>query len=304
MRRKYRRDKSLKERIEKRKEQDLLAREAEIKREIELKPWLVSSKSKLDFEIYAKSKYEKDIDNPSLTESKIVAYTSLSPSHHNVHSQRTAIESWRKLGIDIYSFNNSDETIILKNIYPDGINFICPKKTTKHLFGKPYVIINEMIDHFYEQKTGDILMLINSDIILDPPLDLFKKVKSASDIGVIISARNDYAYKMKDSKKYPFGFDVFFIHNKFTNIFPPAMYSMGQTWWDYWIPYTTLKNKVPLFIIKDVFAFHKEHPKQYNDKDWNRMTEYFKFENDIIGENHQSINNNILNDIINNSIIL
>lgn len=265
-------------------------------------PVININKTRLDFKIYAKEKYAKDISNSRLTDIKIVACTSLSPHHYNKDIQHKAVESWHNSKMEVYSFNNLDEIQVLQKIYPDWVRFIPSIKNTKHIFGKPCVIINEMIDHFSENKTGDICMLINSDIVLNATEELLQKIKSISEISIPISHRNDYKEEFNNNKKYSFGFDVFFINKKYVNIFPQAMYSMGQTWWDYWLPYTVLKNKIPVFIIEDLFAFHKEHPMQYNAGDWIKMTEYFKWENNITKTIHQEINDTIRNEIINNSI--
>ena len=255
------------------------------------------SKQILDFKIYIKD-CQSSIGNTL----KITAYTSIAPSHENSNNQLMAVESWNKLGIEIYSINTSEEIKILKDKYPSYIKFIPCIKTTKHIFGKSCVLINEMIDHFYKNQTGDILMLINSDIILNTSIELLDKIKTLSKLSIPISHRNDYANEFSDGQKYRHGFDVFFINKRYINIFPHSMYSMGQTWWDYWVPYIAMKNKVPVVLIGDSFAFHKEHPIQYNKDNWVKMTEYFQWENNIQGADSQEITDRIKNEIIKKSL--
>lgn len=286
------------------KKNEILAKQDVFKKQQLLRPWLISDKTKLDIKIYAKDKCIKDLKSSAVDKVKIVVYTSLSPSHTNTETQLEAVKSWNELGLEIYSFNSVEETQILQKSYPDYINFINCTKTSKHIFGKPYVLINEMIDHFNYSNNGNVLMLINSDIILKSSNELLNKIKSISSLGILISSRHDYKNELLDGEKYIHGFDVFFIHKKFAKIFPPSMYSMGQTWWDYWLPYTALKNRVSVFRIAESFAFHKEHQKQYNEKDWHRMTQYFRFEHDISENNSQIINDSIWQDIINNSIVI
>lgn len=262
----------------------------------------VASEKNLEAQALAEKKYKKDVNNPSVINQKIVAYTSLSPSPRNKETQLAALESWHELGMEVFCLNSKEEVEELQKTYPDWVNFVVALKTTKHIFGKHYVLINEMLDNFNHKGSADILMLINSDIILKPSNELIKKVKCISDVGLIISSREDYKESYEDGKKYESGFDVFFIHRKFIDVFPASMYSMGQTWWDYWIPYTAIKNDIPLFKIEEPFAFHKAHPIQYATEDWKRMTEYFKFENDISEPNPQTVNNTILSSIKINSI--
>lgn len=259
-------------------------------------------KNELDFKINARNKYINDAKEGTHNKTKIVAYTSISPNHAHSNNQLSAVDSWHKLGLEIYSLNNKDEIIELKKHYPSWVNFVEARKTSKHIFGKPCVMINEMMDHFQQYNTGDICMLINSDIIISPPDDLINKIKSLSEICIPISHRADYRYEMKSVRKYEFGFDVFFIHKKYIDTFPQSIYSMGQTWWDYWIPYTAIKNNLNVFIIQEDFAFHKEHPLQYNEKDWVKMTEYFKWENNIDIHGSQETTNKIRSQIIKKSI--
>lgn len=255
------------------------------------------SKQSLDFKIYLKDNQNSIGDN-----FKIAAYTSITVSHANADNQLMAVESWHKLGIDIYSLNNAEEIQALKDKYPSYVKFIPCIKSTKHIFGKSCVLINDMIDHFCKNQTGDIIMLVNSDIIFNTNTELIDKIKTLTKLCIPISHRDDYAEEFGDGQKYKHGFDVFFINKTYINMFPPSMYSMGQTWWDYWIPYIAIKNKAPVFLISDSFAFHKEHPIQYNIKHWIKMTEYFKWENNIAGSNSQEITDSIKNEIIKNSI--
>lgn len=241
----------------------------------------------------------KNVSEDNIT---ISVYTSISPKHINMDNQVNAVKSWLKYGLNVYSLNSPEEYKILKPLFPKEVNFIPCGKTTKHIFGKPCILINHMIDHFYDTSKDDVLMLVNSDIVLDMNASFIKNISKLSQVCIPIAHRNDYTGDFIKSKKYSFGFDVFFINRKFVKIFPPSVYSMGQTWWDYWVPYIAIKNKVTVFLIQEAFAFHKEHPIQYNTKDWIKMTEYFKWENNIPDNNPQAINDGIRNEILNASI--
>lgn len=256
-----------------------------------------------NFKIKVKDKYDIDINNNlSLDNIKINAYTSIYPFHVNNNNQLLAIESWHNLGMEVYSLNTKEEIVTLKHKYPSYVNFIVAKKSTIHFFSKPYMLINEMVDNFSLQNRGDILMIINSDIIIKSSPDFINKIKSLTDLCMPIAHRHDYENDLSINRKYEFGFDVFFINKKYLNIFIPSLYSMGQTWWDYWIPYRAIKNDVLTFIINESFAFHKEHKSQYSDKSWVKMTNYFRWENDILENNPQLVNDNVRNLIINSSI--
>lgn len=261
-------------------------------------------KERLDLKINIKEKYYNDKKHDVLKWIDIVAYTSISPSHANEKNQLMAIESWHKHGIEVRSFNTEEEIMLIRKKYPDYVNFYSSYNTTKHIFGKPCILISDMIHHFKNSRSGTIMMLINSDISINASEELLDRIKSMSKLCMPMAHRDDYKNYISQTKKYSFGFDVFFINREYASVFPPSMYSMGQTWWDYWVPYMALKNKIQTILINDSFAFHKEHAIQYQEDDWRRMTEYFKWENNIKGDNHQEINDNTRNQIINNSIPL
>lgn len=252
---------------------------------------------KLFDEKYAAEKQEV------LKEIKISAYTSLSPRHVNGDIQLEAAKSWNEYKMKVFSLNCKEE-MYLKKSYPYWVDFIPTNRTTKNLFNKPCVMINAMMDHFLESTDSQVCLLINSDIILQPTEELLLKIKSASEVGLVISSRNDYKREFTQSKKYVSGFDVFFINRKWAHLLPQGMYSMGQTWWDYWIPYLFIKNNIPVFNVVENFAYHKDHSKQYNESDWHKMTQYFKFENNLSEPSSQVINDQILKLITDKSIPL
>lgn len=290
---KFKRERIIRKREEREKQKNPIYKNQEQKINDIKSKQQAKDKEILDFKINY-----KNVSEDNLT---ISVYTSISPNHINIDNQIIAVKSWLQYDLNVYSLNTPEEITILKPIFPEQVNFIPFGKTTKHIFGKSCICINDMMHHF-QYNDNDILVLINSDIILNTTKEFIEKLSKLSNICIPIAHRNDYTIDFIKNKKYNFGFDVFFINRKFINIFPPSMYSMGQTWWDYWIPYTAIKNKTPVFNISEPFAFHKEHPIQYNIKDWIKMTEYFKWENNIPDNNPQAINDSIRNEILNASI--
>lgn len=246
-----------------------------------------------------KEKIKSKLEEPA-KELKLVAYTSISPSHKNIQNQLVAVNKINELGISLLSFNHESELAELKKDYPDFIKFIESTRTSERMFGKPCVMISEMIDHFIKSDS-DLMMIINSDVVLSCDKEFIDKIKSISEICVPIAHRNDYSEAISNSKEYSFGFDVFFISKAYAKIFPQSLYSMGQTWWDYWIPYTCIKSGVDVAIIKNKFAFHKEHKVQYKSEDWTKMTQYFMWENNIKEVDLQRVNDKTREEIIKKS---
>jgi len=220
--------------------------------------------------------------------------TSIAPSHKNEGIQKVAVDSWLKLGANVYSFNNEKEIEFLRKEYPK-VNFIAVKKTGEHHYGKPYIFVDDIIDFGIEKKSD--ICIINSDIILSA----LPKTKSDA---IVISHRTDFIGEypqMRNLKKYIYGIDVFFIPYKFLSIYPKSIYCLGQCWWDYWIPFVALKNKIPVFRIRENFAFHKLHPAQYNHENYKTTIDYFRIENKIMIGNDQKLSDSIWTYIVTNS---
>ncbi len=73
------------------------------------------------------------------------------------------------------------------------------------------------------------------------------------------------------------GFDAFIVPYKYLNIYAPSAYAMGACWWDFWVPYTAIKKKIPVYFVKEKIAFHKNHLIQYNQSEWKKFGEYFRW---------------------------
>lgn len=212
-----------------------------------------------------------------------LAITSISPTHVNGDVQFTATKSWENLGYLPVSLNHPSEIEILKDQYPH-VRFVPTVRTMEGIFGKKYVSINAMMDYAKEQDFENIL-LINSDIILEFSLAYNKltafRLTLCHDHIVVIKREDFSKDDRSDAKRYDFGMDGFMMHKKFLTIFPQSIYCMGQTWWDFWVPYTAIKNKIPIYLVREAMAFHKSHGTQYSAQEWHRMTNYFQWEQNM-----------------------
>jgi len=231
-----------------------------------------------------------------------VAITSISPTHVNGEVQFMATKSWEDLGYLPVSLNHPSEIEILKDKYPH-VKFIPTLRTMEMLYGKKYVAINAMMDWAKEQDFESVL-IINSDIILEFSL-AYNKLSvfrlTLCNEGLVVIKREDFNNDDRsDAKRYDYGMDAFLIHKKFLNIFPQSVYCMGQTWWDFWVPYTALKNKLPIYLVREPMAFHKAHNTQYTAKEWVRMTNYFQWEQNMkLGERADMTTGRIYHEIHN-----
>lgn len=231
----------------------------------------------------------------------MIAITSICPVHANEGVQLKAVLSWIANGIKVYSLNSEEEISRLKKEYK-GVEFIPVDFTGENLYGKPYVLLNSVLGFANSQEDEDII-IINSDIELSScrgVLEYEFKERCNNSVGVI--QRLDYDEKIEEGQTYIYGFDVFLIKKKFLSMLPPSVYALGQTWWDYWLPYTIVKKGGNIHRVAGVQALHKRHKQRWDDAHWRKLTRYFAWENDLAwsktaeqttGKILQSINNSL-----------
>jgi len=209
----------------------------------------------------------------------MIAITSIAPFHTNDGIQEISVQTWIDSGLKVYSLNCAAEIPELKKKFPN-VEFISTHRTFDKAFGKPYVAINAMLD-FAKDYKDDLFMIINSDIQIYDDLKVFDYAKNKANEGVIMIKRNDYENTRVISKRYDHGVDAFIIHKKFLNIFPQSVFCMGQTFWDYWIPYHCFLTGTPLFNLNENLLYHKEHSFQYKMEAWQQLGKYFQWENNL-----------------------
>lgn len=197
----------------------------------------------------------------------MIIISSLSPNHSNFLLQLEAVDSWVQFG-KCYSLNTAAEIEHLKPLYPE-INFIETHRTLEAIFGKPFVSINALMDFAIELQED--LLIVNSDIILTA-------LPAFHTNGLTILSRWDYTDHFGDARLFVAGYDIFFIPKAFLKIFPPSIYSLGQTFWDHALPYRFIINNIPVYWPKDKCAFHKFHKTQWRFEHWEKMGQYFQWE--------------------------
>lgn len=213
------------------------------------------------------------------------AFTSISPKHILPEAQSRAIASWEALELKVHSFNHPSEVAKLKWDYPT-VNFIETVRTQEAALGKPYVLINAFLDWFKLNAPDEVVMLLNSDIVLAGEPRLLQKVVAKASLGMVAIRRCD----MQSGHPYVAGLDGFVFSTRFLNIYPQAIFCLGQTWWDYWFPFHALQNGIPMWLVDKGFAKHEAHNAQYSQEQHARMERYFIWENEDKLKKHSSVN--------------
>lgn len=194
--------------------------------------------------------------------------TSLSPNHHNKHLQIDCVNSWLPHG-RVFSLNTKSEiSVIGKGNYPD-VTFLETDKTMESLFGKSLVNISAFFEiaKIHHQD----LFIINSDIYIKDLPELRKD-------GVTVFSRYDYRETIQESLLFKNGFDAFHIPCQYLNLYPPSLYAMGATFWDFAVPYRMILNGINLYYPKGRHLFHKWHKNQYSYAEWLWTGELFAWE--------------------------
>lgn len=201
------------------------------------------------------------------------ALTSISPSHHNQDAQAIAVKSWLAHGLKPVSFNTTSEARSLREAYP-GVEFVDCHRTGHALYKAPYAMISAMLD-YAAQEGQEQALLINSDIAITDSANILSQYVEKSRGGLVFANRYDHNGDGQNPTRYDYGFDAFIVHSDHFSIFPQSLFAMGQTWWDYWIPYRFIQSKIPIELIKEPIFLHHRHPVQYDHSEWVRMTEHF-----------------------------
>ena len=186
-------------------------------------------------------------------------FTSIAPK--NFDRQKPAINSWIRLGFDVYSVNTSDYEIdYVQQVFPD-VKTILKRPIIR---GKFYVEINHILDEIF--KTGETCWIINSDIILNITQSEIEEINDLAKYTLVFGSRIDIDYD--DSKEvYKYGFDYFILNNNLNHLFTSRTeFCMGQTWWDYWMPITCIRKRVtPIYYQKDI-AIHHKHEQNWTQE--------------------------------------
>jgi hypothetical protein len=148
-------------------------------------------------------------------------------------------------------------------------------RSAAKVYGRPFVFIDDVFADFLN-SAQEVCIITNSDIELRDPANVLDKYIEQAKTGIVIANRQDHNGDY-NAHQYPHGFDVFIVNRAFIESLPPSMFCLGQTWWDYWLPYRAIKQGLPLTIVKEPIFWHHRHAQQHDGKQWERMTEHFKF---------------------------
>lgn len=194
----------------------------------------------------------------------IFALTSITPSPECAPLVRHCVKSWRRAGFEVRAFNHPSEVAALKSLY--DVEFVPVEESTAAVFGKHYVPINAMLD--WARRQGVPVLLINSDIELRMSGWEVKRLRWLSEGGLCYFVRHNHDGGFRRAQREPYGIDAFLFHGRDAPPFPRSFMSMGQPFWDYWLPHTFSANGRPVYAVEFPAAFHRNHRTRWSWDDW------------------------------------
>lgn len=201
-----------------------------------------------------------------MTTESIFALTSIPPAPECARLVRDCVNSWRRAGLEVLAFNHPSEVAALKSLY--NVEFVPVEETTAAVFGKHYVPINAMIN--WARGRGVPALIINSDIRLQLSVWEVKRLRWLSDGGLCYFVRYNHDGDFGHAHRELYGIDAFLFDGRDAPRFPDSFLSMGQPFWDYWVPHTFSAYGRPVRAVEFPVAYHRNHSTQWTMEDWHR----------------------------------
>ena len=195
--------------------------------------------------------------------SNITATIATSIMPKRIEVQQAAVKSWQRLGFRVVSVNDEAELATLSPLF-EGVHFV---PAAQNAAKTPLVPISEIFKILGKFET-DICGIINSDIILSTGLDfidfLWRNTEAHS---LVFGPRLDVNEITSRSGRTGTGYDYFFFRKELLLIRLYGDFTLGSTWWDYWLPVSLAINGVRLKYLIVPVGFHPKHPSGWNEDD-------------------------------------
>jgi FkbM family methyltransferase len=196
----------------------------------------------------------------------IFALTSLSPQPESASRSAECIKSWRNAGLQVRAFNHPSEISKLAALF--DVAFVPIEETSEQIFGRHFIPIKTMLD--WAAREDAAALLINADIHLQLERWEIKRLRWLSNGGLCYFVRYNHDGDQARASREPYGIDAFLLHGRDANLFPDSFLSMGQPFWDYWIPHTFASHNRPICGVEFPAAFHRKHRQSWSWQNWHR----------------------------------
>lgn len=179
---------------------------------------------------------------------------------------QSCIRSWRVAGLEVFSFNHVTEIPRLRQYY--DVEFV-PLATTSHqVFGTHCAPVSELLG-WAGRRAGPAL-LINSDIKLSLAEWELDRVRRICADGLCYFVRRNLEADGADALREAHGIDAFLVHGRHLPQLPRSFLSMGQPFWDYWLPHAFAASGLPVYSVDGPVAYHLSHRTNWSWDTWHR----------------------------------
>lgn len=194
------------------------------------------------------------------------ALTSLSPSEQAIDAQQRAVASWRQAGLEVRSFNHASEIAVLSPRY--DVEFVPVEQTSFPLFGRHFIPINRMLAWAAGQDVT--VLLINADIELRLAPWQLQHARRSAEGGLCFFIRYNHDGNLAGATREQYGIDAFLLSGRDASLAVESFLSMGQPFWDYWLPHLFAAHGKPLVRVDFPAAFHRQHTLGWSWENWHR----------------------------------
>jgi hypothetical protein len=209
----------------------------------------------------------------------IFALTSLSPHQPNPEHTDRCLQSWRRAGLEVRSFNHASEIPELSRLF--DIEFVPVAETSIKTFGAHFVPINALLQWAAERDMPALLINADTELRLEPWE--MKRIRWLSEGGLCYFVRYNHDGDYVAATREPDGIDAFLLHGRHSALFPQTFLSMGKPYWDYWLPHTFHSRGLPIYAVEFPALFHLRHPNRWSWAEWHKCA--LEFEK-LIGVRH------------------
>ena len=177
----------------------------------------------------------------------IVTSLSLLPKHKEV--QEECLDSWRRLGVRIISGNTEKEIDRLQSLY--NVQYAVVRPSTS--YDRPTPRIFDLL-HLCKDKPT---LLINSDIAIHGWQHVL--IDAVDTRTTLIGVRHNHTGTIAKTTVEQWGIDAFLLYPEQVSTFPDLDFAIGQTLWDYWVPYHLERSHQKMRWIGEPYFFHQSH---------------------------------------------
>lgn len=163
------------------------------------------------------------------------------------------------------SLNHASEVEVVAGY---GVGIVQVERTGLAEYGRHVVPLNEFAS--WIAACGEPALIINADNELRVTPAQVEHLTALAGTGVPMLAKVHHDADGGNPCVEPAGFDAFLLSPRHCHLYAESFLSLGQPWWDYWVPWMVMKAGEPLYLPREPVAFHLRHAGGWGWDPWRR----------------------------------